>query len=229
MRQRWLRQKSAARFILRVSPILVGLLPPVGCKRQVDALPTQELRERRDALIESFERLPNNTSYEAGVFLRMLIESSGAKRGVEVGSGNGYGALHMGMGFERNGGELLTIEIDPGFHRECTRNIEAAGLSRTVRCIEGDALEVIPTLDGPIHFVYIDAVKEDTLRYFRAIEPKLAPGALVVVDNAIRFAWEMNDLFLYIDERPDWQMVRLRPVAGQSEDGVALLKQTGGR
>src|ERR1019366_394508 len=48
------------------------------------------------------------------MMLRILIESRGAKRGVEVGGNVGYGAINMGIGFERTAGRLYSLEIDPG-------------------------------------------------------------------------------------------------------------------
>ena len=54
---------------------------------------------------------------------------------------------------------------------------------------------MIPKLDGPFDFVFIDALKEEYLDYFRAVVPKLRPRAIIVADNVIQFADEMQDFF----------------------------------
>ena len=59
-------------------------------------------------------------------------------------------------------------------------------LEKTVKVVEGDALEVLPQLEGEYDFVFIDAVKSDYLKYFKALEPKLMAGSVIVADNVIR-------------------------------------------
>ncbi|MHC4495588.1 MAG: O-methyltransferase, partial [Planctomycetota bacterium] len=98
---------------------------------------------RRD-FIKNFKRTGLNTTPGDAMMLRILVESSGAKRGVEVGSASGYGAINMGIAFERTGGHLYTLEIDPDTVRVCRENIKKMDLEDTVTCIEGDALKTLP-------------------------------------------------------------------------------------
>jgi len=141
--------------------------------------------EFRNRFVKEFDRTGLNTTPGDAMMLRILVESSGAQRGVEVGSASGFGAVNMGIAFERTGGHLTTLEIDPGMVKQCRDNLQKVGLEKTVTCIEGDALKTLPTVEGPIDFVFIDATKSDYLKYFKLIEPKLAPGAVVVADNVI--------------------------------------------
>ena len=53
-----------------------------------------------------------NTTPGDAQFLRILVESSRAKHGLEIGVATGYGAIVMGLGFERNGGHLTSVNID---------------------------------------------------------------------------------------------------------------------
>ena len=117
-------------------------------------------RELREQFIKDFHRTGLNTTVGDAMMLRILVESSEAKRGVEVGSFNGFGAINMGIGFERTGGHLYTLEIDPRRVRECRENLRKVGLENTVTCIEGDALKTLPTLKGEFDFVFIDALKD---------------------------------------------------------------------
>src|SRR5690606_27840151 len=51
----------------------------------------------------------------------------------------------------------------------------------------GPALETIATLQTPFDFVFIDADKENYIRYWDAVMPLLRPGGLIAVDNVL---WE---------------------------------------
>lgn len=178
-------------------------------------------REFREQFINNFRRTGLNTTVGDAMMLRILVESSGAKRGIEVGSANGFGAINMGIAFERTGGHLFTLEIDPERVRECRENLKKVGLEDTVTCIEGDALKTLPTLRGQFDFVFIDALKSDYLNYFKIIEPKLVPGSVIVGDNVIRSANAMKDFLDYIQNSPDYDTVIIR-ASMEKNDGMSI-------
>jgi len=177
--------------------------------------------EFRNQFIKNFQRTGLNTTPADAMMLRILVESSGAKRGVEIGAASGFGAINMGIAFERNGGHLDTLEIDPRWAKETRENIRKMGLEDSVTCIEGDALETLPALEGPIDFVFIDALKSDYLKYLKLIESKLAPGAVVVGDNVIRSARAMQDFLDYVQNSPDYDTVIIR-ASMEKNDGMSI-------
>lgn len=177
--------------------------------------------EAREQFIREFPRIGLNTTPGDALTLRVLVQATGAKRGVEVGSATGYGALQMGVAFERNGGQLITIDIDPDMVRQSRENVKRAGLEKTVTVIEGDALKVLPTLEGEFDFVFIDALKRDYLKYLKAIEPRLKPGAVVVADNVIRSARDMADYLKYVETGPAYETVIIR-ASDEKGDGMAI-------
>ena len=177
--------------------------------------------EFRKRFIKNFQRTSLNTTEGDAMMLRILAESAGVKRGLEVGSANGFGAINMGIAFERNGGHLYTLEIDPQSVKECRENLKKVGLEKTVTCIEGDALKTLPTLEGEFDFVFIDAVKRDYLKYLKIIEPKLKPGAVIVGDNVIRSARAMRDFLDYIQESPKYDTVIIR-ASMEKNDGMSV-------
>ncbi|HEX2971516.1 MAG TPA: class I SAM-dependent methyltransferase [Tepidisphaeraceae bacterium] len=156
----------------------------------------------RNEYIKNFSRTGLNTTPGDAMFLRILVESSKAKRGVEVGSATGFGAINMGIAFERNGGHLFTLDIDPDMIKSTREHVAKMGLDKTVTAIEGDALKTLPQLEGEFDFVFIDALKKDYLKYLKAIEPKLKPGALIVADNVIQSARDMKDFLDYVQNNP---------------------------
>ena len=177
--------------------------------------------EFREQFVKDFQRSSLNTTIGDAMMLRILVESMKAKRGIEVGSANGFGAINMGIGFERTGGHLYTLEIDRRMVKECRENLKKVGLEKTVTCIEGDALKTLPTLEGEFDFVFIDAVKRDYLKYLKLIESKLKPGAVIVGDNVIRSARAMKDFLDYIQNSPNYDTVIIR-ASMEKKDGLSI-------
>jgi predicted O-methyltransferase YrrM len=191
---------------------------PAAAKKTAAAPSLETLRKQ---FIKDFRRTGLNTTPGDAMMLRILVQARGAKRGIEVGSATGYGAINMGVGFERNGGHLYTLEIDAGMVRRCRENIRKMKLEKTVTCVEGDALKTLPKLTGEFDFLFIDALKRDYLKYFRAVEKKLKPGAVIVADNAIRSARAMKDFLDFMEKSPDYEMVIIR-ASMEKRDGMAV-------
>lgn len=185
------------------------------------AEPSHDVVSARKALLDTFPKGRMSTTGADALLLRILIQSSRAQRAVEVGSFIGHGAVHMGIGLERTGGHLFTIEIDPETAKLCRENLQKASLEKAVTLIEGDALVEIPKLEGEFDFVFLDAKKSDYLKYLKLIEPKLKKGAVVVSDNVITYATAMGDFLEYIQSSPDYETVIIR-ASELKGDGMAI-------
>ena len=197
--------------------VLAALVPFLGV--------SQAQQSNREALrkqyLEKFPWTISNTTAGDAMMLRIMVESTGAKRGVEVGTNTGYGAINMGIGFERTGGQLTTIEINARTAEAARQHLQKTGLEKVVTVIEGDALKVLPTLEGPFDFVFLDARKPDYLKYLKALEPKLKPGAAIVADNVIDYAKQMPDFLEYIESSPLYDTVIIR-ASMQKNDGMSV-------
>jgi predicted O-methyltransferase YrrM len=154
--------------------------------------------------------------------LRILVEASRAKRGLEIGTATGYGAIVMGLGFERNGGHLTSVDPDLKMVKAARANLRKMQLQEVVTVVTGEALKVIPKLDGPFDFVFIDALKHAYLDYLRAVEPKLTARAVIVADNVIKFAHAMHDFLDAVQDDPRYQTVILR-ASDEKDDGMAVI------
>jgi caffeoyl-CoA O-methyltransferase len=175
----------------------------------------------RKEYLEKFPWTTANTTAGDAMMLRILVESQRAKAGVEVGTNTGYGAINMGIGFERTGGHLTTIEINPRTAATARDHLAKVGLDKVVTVVEGDALKVLPTLQGTYDFVFLDALKPDYLKYLKALEPKMKPGAVVVADNVIDYAKQMPDFLEYIESSPLYDTVIIR-ASMVKNDGMSV-------
>jgi predicted O-methyltransferase YrrM len=175
----------------------------------------------RAKYLKDFKRVGMNTPAEDALLLRILIEGRKARRALEVGTANGYGAIHMGIGLERTGGKLVTVDIDPKMVKEAREHVAAVGMDKTITVVEGDALKVLPGLEGEFDFAFLDALKSDYLKYYRAIEGKLKPGAIVVAHNAVSAAASMKDFLDFMGGDNGWEMVVVR-TGTDRRDGMAV-------
>jgi len=186
------------------------------------AADSQKLIAKREHFVKQFDRIGLNTAPEDAQFLRILVESTRAKRGIEVGTATGYGAMLMGMAFEKNGGKLITIDIDPDMVKAAKGNLNKMQLLETVTVLEGDALDVLPRLKDKYDFLFIDAAKRDYLKYFKAIESRMVVGSVIVADNTIRYASSMRDFLDYITNSPNYHSVTIR-ASDLKNDGMTVI------
>lgn len=180
------------------------------------------LQHFRAKFVEDFPRIPWNTTPGDAQLLRILVESSRAKKGLEIGTASGYGAIVMGMGFERNGGHLTSIDPNSEMVKTARANIRKMRLQDVVTVVKGAALKVIPKLAGPFDFVFIDALKHEYLKYFRAVEPKLTRRAIIVADNVIQYADAMRDFLDAMQGDPKYRTVILR-ASEEKNDGMMVV------
>ena len=133
--------------------------------------------------------LPIIGAEKAGIVAEVVDEAK-PRQALEVGANIGYSAIVIASHMPESS-HLTTIEIDRAHAREAEVNIEKAGLTMRISVLVGDALKLIPTVDGPIDLVFVDAEKEEYGRYLALIEPKLHPGSVIIADNVGAFPHAM--------------------------------------
>ncbi|MBN1940018.1 MAG: class I SAM-dependent methyltransferase [Candidatus Aminicenantes bacterium] len=124
-----------------------------------------------------------NVPEQDGRLLYDLVIKGGYKRALEIGTSTGLSGTYIAWALSKTGGKLITVEIDPGRHGEAMANFKEAGLSGWIDARLADAHELVPALEGPFDFVFIDADKEWYVEYAKAVIPKLAPGGCIAAHN----------------------------------------------
>jgi predicted O-methyltransferase YrrM len=119
------------------------------------------------------------------------------KRVLEVGTYVGYSTILMARELPA-GAEVIGIEIDGDEAEEARANIAAAELEADVTVVTGDALEVIPGLEGEFDMVFLDADKWEYLSYLRLLEERLHPGSVLIADNARSSSRAMGDYLEHV-------------------------------
>ena len=93
---------------------------------------------------------------------------------------------------------MISTELNAAKIAQARANLAEAGLANLVTILEGDARETLAGLPGPVGFVLLDGWKGLYLPVLRLLEPRLAPGALVVADDTISMAAQMTDYLSYV-------------------------------
>lgn len=124
-----------------------------------------------------------------GKFLYLLATIVKARRVLEIGTLGGYSTawLAKAVGPE---GTVVTLEFDPKHAAVAQASLVEAGLGDRVQVLVGAALESLPAVEGPFDLVFIDADKSNNPGYLDWALRLTEPGAVIVVDNVIRWIGE---------------------------------------
>jgi predicted O-methyltransferase YrrM len=122
----------------------------------------------------------------ASTVLTLLATVSKARAVVEIGSGAGVSGLALFAGMQPDG-TLTSVDVEPEHQRAAREAFESAGIAqRRFRLIAGDALTVLPKLNGDAYdLVLVDADKLEYPAYVEQALRMLRSGGLLVVDNAL--------------------------------------------
>lgn len=124
-----------------------------------------------------------NVPHADGRMLRLLAETSGAKRVVEIGTSTGISGLWFCLALQKTGGRLTTFEYDPGRAATARKHFEKAGVAPIVTIVEGDAHQTIGRLREPIDILFLDADKEGYVDYLNRLLLLVRPGGLILAHN----------------------------------------------
>ncbi|HIP31731.1 MAG TPA: methyltransferase domain-containing protein [Crocinitomicaceae bacterium] len=119
-----------------------------------------------------------------GRVLSMLSHMIQPKNVLEIGTYTGYSALCFAEGLAENG-KITTIDKNEELEDLVNEYIEKAGYNEQIKCIIGNAMEIIPTMKEEFDLVFIDADKSNYVNYYHLVFDKVAKGGYIIVDNVL--------------------------------------------
>ena len=119
-----------------------------------------------------------------GEFLSFFATLLRPKRILEIGTFTGYSAICFAQGLA-DGGHLHTIEINDELEPIIREYLEKAGVENKVTLHIGNALEIIPSIEGTFDLVFIDADKLSYSKYYDMVIERLNPRGLILIDNVL--------------------------------------------
>ncbi len=154
-----------------IAGYLEGLLP------ERDSLLTRLEAEARE------ENIPI-VGPRVGGILQILASLARARRILELGTAVGYSAIWLARGMGE-GGSLISLEARESMAERARRNLAEAGLSDVVEVRLGQALSLLPEVDGAFELVFNDIDKESYPEVIPWAKKLLRPGGLLVTDNVL--------------------------------------------
>ena len=142
-----------------------------------------ELRQVTDKLPESGWAV----SPEQGQFLALLVQMTGAKNILELGTFTGTSSLAMGLALPIDG-QIVTCDMEPDYTNIARNYWIKAGIDKKIELRLGPALSTLDELikEGPEDYfdmAFIDANKKDYDHYYERVLTLIRPGGLIVIDN----------------------------------------------
>ena len=122
-----------------------------------------------------------------GQIMRMLVQTSGASRILELGTFTGYSAICLASAMPE-GGHLDTLEINDELEDLILEGFDRAGLADTIALHIGDCKETLRRFreEGREYdLVYMDANKREYPEYYELIFDMVRPGGLILADNVL--------------------------------------------
>lgn len=114
-------------------------------------------------------------------FISRMVKPS---RILEIGTYTGYSAICLSEGLQK-GGLLHTIDHNVELEEFAKHYIRLAGLEHRIIQHIGEAAAILPEIDEEFDLVFLDADKENYVRYFDMVYGKLKNGGIVLADNVL--------------------------------------------
>jgi predicted O-methyltransferase YrrM len=122
-----------------------------------------------------------------GQIMRMLVQTSGASRILELGTFTGYSAICLASAMP-DGGHLDTLEINDELEDLILEGFKRAGLADVIDLHIGDCKETLRRFreEGREYdLVYMDANKREYPEYYELVFDMVRPGGLILADNVL--------------------------------------------
>jgi len=149
-----------------------------------------------------------NLEPETAALLHILVRATHRQSILEIGTSNGYSTIWLAHAMRaRSNGRLVSIERNPAKLEMARENLQRAGLLNSVTLVEGEASDVVRTLEGPFDCVFFDADRISAPKQLEILIPKLVPDVLLVADNVLSHPEEVADYLSAVSGLTDFSSV----------------------
>ena len=184
---------------------------------------------KKKALSEHIPIIMDDTLEE----IEKQIKNNLPKRILEIGTAVGYSAMCFSEFLAENG-RIDTIERDEERIKEAKINIKNVGVEEKITIYEGDAVEILPTLNEKYDMVFIDAAKGKYPFFLKEALRMIKPNGIIFADNILYKGYVLSDYNKHkqrtavrnlreyikeVSENPDLETVIL-----EVGDGLAISK-----
>lgn len=180
----------------------------------LDALKDELARHGADNDAREIERSRRmlNITPDTGELLAVLVRWGNARRVLEIGTSNGYSTLWLAEAAAAIDGHVTTLESAADKVALARDTFARSGLQDRISLVHGDAGQWLAQADdGCIDLLFLDSDRGQYAGWWPQLRRVLRPGGLLVVDNAISHAEQMEPLRAQLAADADFS-TRLVPV-----------------
>lgn len=143
---------------------------------------TEELEQIEKEAIETYVPIIRK---EMQNFLKMLLAIKKPARILEVGTAIGFSAILMAE-YNPNDCQIITIENYEKRIPIARENFKRVGKEQQITLLEGDAAEVLKTIEEPFDFIFMDAAKGQYIHFMPEVLRLLKKDGILVSDNVLQ-------------------------------------------
>lgn len=128
---------------------------------------------------------------DTALFFSILLKAIRARRILEIGTSAGFSTIWFADAVRASVNsikpQIITIEENQQKIEHARKNFEQAGVDKIIEIKEGIALDIIPQIKKKNYFdfVFLDADKENMIKYFDHVLPMVRIGGIVAADNML--------------------------------------------
>jgi predicted O-methyltransferase YrrM len=197
-------------------------------RRVLAKLEYQSKKERDDKVEVAPDQQMLAITVDTGMFFSILLKAVKARRILEVGTSAGYSTIWfadalMATASSKNASSsrsssnkphLITIEENGNKVKRARKNFQQAGVDDFIELLQGSALDVLGGIKKKDYFdfVFLDADKENLVRYLDLVLPMIRVGGIVAADNMLypeQYRPWMKKYVRHIRSKPNLQTVTL--------------------
>lgn len=149
----------------------------------------QELQKIKKKALEEHIPIIMDETLEV---IEKYLEENKTKRILEIGTAVGYSAICFTQILDEDG-VIDTIERDAERVKEARENIKKAEVEDKINIYEGDAVEILPTLDNKYDVVFIDAAKGKYPFFLKEALRMINKNGIIFADNILYKGYVMSD------------------------------------
>lgn len=146
----------------------------------------QKQNESFLAEIEAFARQENIPiiQHEVVAYFRVLLQTIQPKAILEVGTAIGFSALLMAENVPT--ASITTIDRNPEMIELAKKNFEKYDSRHQISLLEGDAADILSTLNQEFDFVFLDSAKSKYIVFLPEILRNLKVGGIIIIDDVFQ-------------------------------------------
>lgn len=130
--------------------------------------------------------------HETAKFLDFFTATMQPSQVLEIGTAIGFSASLMAQHLQADG-HLTTIDRYEKMYERAKENFKKMGLEDRITLIEGDAADVLPTLEGSYDLIFMDSAKAKYIEFYPECMRLLRQGGVLIIDDVFQGGTVLDD------------------------------------